>query len=177
MAVHRRHRLAQAPEDGKTGDDWRVEPVWRCVPPSAAAAARCAVLSRRSRPRISSGASCCANSNPRSRCSAFEVHYQPIVAADGGGIVGVEALLRWNHPNARRHPAVGFHSPRRAERADGRNSAKSCCAARSPTAARWPDMFVAVNLSPLQIRDPRLVDLVGAVIAETGMPPRAWCWK
>ena len=28
----------------------------------------------------------------------FDVHYQPIVAAEGNAIVGLEALLRWNHP-------------------------------------------------------------------------------
>ena len=37
---------------------------------------------------------------------AFEVHYQPIVKADGGAIAGVEALLRW------RHPTRGFIPPR-----------------------------------------------------------------
>jgi EAL domain-containing protein (putative c-di-GMP-specific phosphodiesterase class I) len=35
--------------------------------------------------------------------------------------------------------------------------------------ARWPGLFVAVNLSPLQIRDAGFVDLVGAVMAETGI--------
>ena len=36
-------------------------------------------------------------------------------------------------------------------------------------AARWPNLSVAVNLSPLQIRDRWIVDLVGAVMAETGI--------
>jgi EAL domain-containing protein (putative c-di-GMP-specific phosphodiesterase class I) len=35
--------------------------------------------------------------------------------------------------------------------------------------SRWPSLFVAVNLSPLQIRDAGFVDLVGAVMAETGI--------
>ncbi len=36
-------------------------------------------------------------------------------------------------------------------------------------AARWPDVFVAVNLSPVQIRDPRFVDLVGGAMAQAGI--------
>ena len=35
--------------------------------------------------------------------------------------------------------------------------------------ARWPGLFVAVNLSPLQIRDAGFVDLIGAVMGETGI--------
>ena len=36
---------------------------------------------------------------------------------------------------------------------------------------RWRNLTVAVNLSPIQIRDPKLVALVGAVIAESGIAP------
>jgi EAL domain-containing protein (putative c-di-GMP-specific phosphodiesterase class I) len=34
-------------------------------------------------------------------------------------------------------------------------------------AARWPGLYVAVNLSPVQVRDRRFVELVGRVLAET----------
>jgi EAL domain-containing protein (putative c-di-GMP-specific phosphodiesterase class I) len=38
-------------------------------------------------------------------------------------------------------------------------------------AARWLNLFVAVNLSPVQIRDRTLVDLVAAVMAENQIEP------
>ncbi len=96
---------------------------------------------------------------------ALDVHYQPVVAADGSGAIGVEALLRWNHavrgaigpavfiPIAEQNglmPQIGEFVLRRA----------------LADAARWPNLFVAVNLSPVQIRDRTLVDLVAAVMAE-----------
>jgi EAL domain-containing protein (putative c-di-GMP-specific phosphodiesterase class I) len=40
-------------------------------------------------------------------------------------------------------------------------------------AAKWPDLSVVVNLSPLQIRDPALVARVGDVIVESGITTRA----
>jgi diguanylate cyclase (GGDEF)-like protein len=100
----------------------------------------------------------------------LEVHYQPVVAAAGGAMTGVEALLRWTHetrgaiapsvfiPLAEQSglmPQLGEFVLRRAL-ADG---------------ARWPNLTVAVNLSPVQIRDRKLVELVRAVIAETGIAP------
>ena len=38
-------------------------------------------------------------------------------------------------------------------------------------AARSPGLYVAVNLSPVQVRDRRFVDLVGQVLAETKIDP------
>ena len=50
----------------------------------------------------------------------LELHYQPIVAAHGARIVGVEALLRWTHRDARADRAGGLHSGRRTDGSDGR---------------------------------------------------------
>jgi diguanylate cyclase (GGDEF)-like protein len=100
---------------------------------------------------------------------SLDVHYQPIVAAAGGAIIGVEALLRWTHPTrgaiapsvfiplaeqSGLMPQLGEFALRRAL-ADG---------------VRWPNLTVAVNLSPLQIRDPKIVDLVATAMSECGIP-------
>jgi EAL domain-containing protein (putative c-di-GMP-specific phosphodiesterase class I) len=37
-------------------------------------------------------------------------------------------------------------------------------------AKRWPGLYIAVNLSPVQVRDPALVDTITALLAEYGMP-------
>jgi diguanylate cyclase (GGDEF)-like protein len=101
---------------------------------------------------------------------AFEVHYQPIVKADGGAIVGVEALLRWNHPSRGPIPPSVF--VRVAEEAGLMDQLGEFVLRRALSdAARWTGLYVAVNLSPLQVRDRRFVDLVSAVLAETNMDP------
>ena len=98
----------------------------------------------------------------------FEVHYQPVVAADGGAIVGVEALLRWTHPS-RGAIAPSVFIPL-AEQAGLMSQLGEIVLRRAlADAARWPSLSVAVNLSPLQIRDRWIVDLVGGVMAETGI--------
>jgi diguanylate cyclase (GGDEF)-like protein len=101
---------------------------------------------------------------------SFEVHYQPIVKAEGGVIVGVESLLRWNHPN-RGYIPPGLFVPV-AEEAGMMDELGAFALRRALTdAARWPHLFVAVNLSPVQVRDRRFVDVVKEVLAETGIDP------
>ena len=98
----------------------------------------------------------------------FDVHYQPIVAADGGAMVGVEALLRWTHPSRGSIPPAVFIPL--AEQSGLMSQLGEIVLRRAlADASRWPTLSVAVNLSPLQIRDRWLVDLVGTVMAETGI--------
>jgi diguanylate cyclase (GGDEF)-like protein len=101
---------------------------------------------------------------------AFEVHYQPIVKADGGAIVGVESLLRWNHPN-RGYIPPGLFVPV-AEQAGMMDQLGAFVLRRALTdAARWPDLYVTVNLSPVQVRDRRFVEVVKEALAETSTDP------
>ena len=99
---------------------------------------------------------------------AFDVKYQPIVAADGGAMIGVEALLRWQHPT-RGAIAPSIFIPLAEQSGLISSSARSRRALTD--GARWPTLSVAVNLSPLQIRDLWLVDLVANLIKETAIDP------
>ena len=99
---------------------------------------------------------------------AFDVHYQPVVAAEGGGMVGVEALLRWTHPT-RGAIAPSVFIPL-AEESGLMNELGEIALRRAlADGARWPNLFVSVNLSPVQMRSRGLTDLMSAVLAETGM--------
>ncbi len=101
--------------------------------------------------------------------NAFDVHYQPVVAAEGGGVVGVEALLRWNHPT-RGAIAPSLFIPLAEESGLMIRLGELVLRRALADGARWGNIFVAVNLSPVQIRSGGLIDLVGAVLAATGMP-------
>jgi diguanylate cyclase (GGDEF)-like protein len=102
--------------------------------------------------------------------NAFDVQYQPIVQADGGAIAGVEALLRWNHPARGFVPPSVFVSV--AEEAGLMDRLGEFALRRAISdAADWGDLYVSVNLSPVQVRDRAFVDLVSSVLEETAFEP------
>ena len=100
----------------------------------------------------------------------FDVHYQPIVAAAGGAMIGVEALVRWTHPTRGNIPPSIF-IPLAEESGLMSQLGEIVLRRALADAARWPELSVAVNLSPVQIRDRWLVDLVAAVMEETDIAP------
>ena len=106
----------------------------------------------------------------------FAVHYQPLVAAGDGALLGAEALLRWHHPQ------LGNVAPDRfipvAEQSGlivgiGAWVLDEACA----QAARWRavhgEAFVmAVNVSPRQFASHDLVGTVRACVERYGIRPR-----
>jgi diguanylate cyclase (GGDEF)-like protein/PAS domain S-box-containing protein len=106
----------------------------------------------------------------------FLLHYQPKVNLDTGEITGVEALIRWQHPDR------GLISPGRfipiAEDCGlivpiGRWVLREACRqTREWQDAGWLRLPIAVNVSALEFRDPGFVDSVRTVLQETGLQAR-----
>lgn len=106
----------------------------------------------------------------------FVLHYQPIVSLDSGQLIGVEALIRW------RHPQRGLVSPAQfvpiAEEsgfitAIGRWVLHEACRqSRAWRAAGLPPMRVAINISTVELRDKAFVESVGGILEEHGLLPR-----
>ncbi|HEY7248065.1 MAG TPA: bifunctional diguanylate cyclase/phosphodiesterase [Xanthobacteraceae bacterium] len=101
---------------------------------------------------------------------AFEVHYQPIVGAQDGAMLGVEALLRWNHPTRGFVPPSLFVPV--AEEAGLMDGLGELVLRQAiADATRWPGLYVSVNLSPVQVRDRAFGRLLAAVLKETRFDP------
>jgi diguanylate cyclase (GGDEF)-like protein len=100
---------------------------------------------------------------------SLELHYQPIVNLQSGAVRAFEALIRWNHPVHGPLPPSEFIPI--AEECGlilqvGEWVLRKACR----QAASWPEsIHVSVNLSPLQFRGGALVDLVAAVLAQSGL--------
>jgi len=100
----------------------------------------------------------------------LDVHYQLIVAADGQRVVGVEALLRWKHETRGYIPPAVFVPI--AEQSGLMGPLGEFVLRRAlADAMRWPNVYIAVNLSPVQVRDRGLVELVSKAMRETGIAP------
>lgn len=102
---------------------------------------------------------------------AFELHYQVQAATDTGEITGYEALCRWTHPTRGAVPPSLF-IPLSEE--TGHIIPLSNWVLRQACfeAALWPNRHpVSVNLSPIQLSDPALIDTVRAALADSGLDP------
>ncbi len=100
----------------------------------------------------------------------LELHYQPIVLANGGRIVGVEALLRWKHRERGSIAPVDFIPV--AEQIGLMDALGVFVLGRAlADAKRWPELYVAVNLSPVQLRDGGLVEQVRTALSDSGFAP------
>ena len=101
----------------------------------------------------------------------FSLVYQPMIALETGELIGVEALLRWQHPLRGTVPPSDF-IPIAEEMGVigtlGDWALREACAA----AAEWPrEIRIAVNLSPLQLKQPGLVLDVAAALNRNGLTP------
>jgi diguanylate cyclase (GGDEF)-like protein len=101
---------------------------------------------------------------------ALEVHYQPIVSADGIRIIGAEALLRWTHSRRGAIPPTQFVAVAEQSGLMGRLG-EFVLRRAIADARRWPGLYMAVNLSPVQVRDPALVEFVSDTLARNGVAP------
>jgi len=106
----------------------------------------------------------------------FTLHFQPKIRFSDGRLVGVESLLRWQHPE------LGSVSPAEfipvAERSGqilsiGKWVLRTSLAQLRAWRDAGHDLTVAVNLSMVQFRHPGLVDVVRGALEENGVPASA----
>ena len=112
------------------------------------------------------------------RDGEFLLHYQPLTSVQNGQLSGVEALVRWQHPER------GMVSPTQfipvAEATGlivplGLWVLQQACQQMSSWRRRYPgqpELTLAVNLSGAQLL-PGLVGTVEQVLVDTGLPPTA----
>ena len=106
----------------------------------------------------------------------LSLHYQPRVDVKSGMISGVEALLRWTHPQMGLMSAKDFmpllERSKLVYTVDEWVLRTACLQNYQWQKIGLPPVRVTVNISPFRFRRKGLVELVGKVLKETGLPPK-----
>jgi len=105
----------------------------------------------------------------------FELHYQPQVDLRSGAIVGVEALLRWQHPDYSNLSPIHFIVVAEEAGLIGLISEwvlqQACNQCKAWQDSGLPPVHIAVNLSAKQLHRPGLVGVVAQHLASSGLDP------
>ncbi len=106
----------------------------------------------------------------------FILHYQPLVNMQTGKITGMEALLRWQHPEFGLIPPMDF-IPLAEETGlivpVGEWVLRTACAQiKTWHGTGFPAMHVAVNLSSVQLQQKNFAETVKRALRETGLEPQ-----
>ena len=101
----------------------------------------------------------------------FELYFQPQFDTQQEILVGFEALVRWQHPVRGNVPPdvfIPIMEENRMIEELGRWVLMEAC----QEARHWPsDLFVAVNVSPLQLRNPHFALTIGSALAQSALKP------
>jgi diguanylate cyclase (GGDEF)-like protein/PAS domain S-box-containing protein len=111
----------------------------------------------------------------------IETHYQPMIDLASGAVVGVEALVRWNHPERGLIPP-GLFIPLAEEQGlivpIGATVLDDACRQwtrwRQELSAREP-LVLNVNISARQLHSPEFVESIRAVLLAYDVDPGALC--
>jgi len=107
--------------------------------------------------------------------SEFVLHYQPQVNLKTGKITGVEALVRWQHPQKGMIPPSKFIAVAEETRLIlplGEWVLYTACSEAAKWHKKGYDITVSVNISALQVEEHRLVELVDDALRMTGINPK-----
>ena len=106
----------------------------------------------------------------------FTLHYQPRIDLATGRLIGLEALLRWQHPRFGLLPPARF-LPILESSGLIHSAGEWVIATACRQLAAWqrqfemPDLSIAINLSAQQLMHERLVDTVSKSLANTALDP------
>ena len=106
----------------------------------------------------------------------FVLHYQPRIDVISGRLTGLEALLRWQHPRFGLLPPARFISLLESSgliHSAGEWIIDTACRQLAGWQQQFsmPDLSVAINLSPQQLLQGRLVDTVDRALADNALDP------
>jgi len=100
----------------------------------------------------------------------LDCYYQPLIRVSDGKVIGFEALARWRHARLGVVPPVQFIGVAEETGLIGKLGEfilRTACMRLAP----MPDVFVAVNVSAVQLRDDRFATTVLNALTDSGLPP------